>query len=168
MRLLRAATYRLSQFRASLGGSLAPEDREWVDAVLARAERPLFDRMPSYDQTHSVRVARELERAGADRVLLRAALLHDLGKTIPPHRVPLIYRGLVVLVRAVNPRLLRGVARPWGPLWPVYLHVNHPELGARELERAGSPAVLVELVRMHQEASPDPRLQLLQRVDGRH
>ena len=165
---LSAVPYRLSQFRASIFARLSPADREWVDHLLPEGERRLFYRMPPYDQTHSVLVAREVERSGGEELLVRAALLHDCGKTLADRRVPLLYRGLVVVLEAIHPRLLRLLGRPWGPLWPVHLHVHHPELGARELEAVGSPAELVKLVRRHQDESADPSLRRLQSADARH
>ncbi len=165
---LSAARYRLSQLRWSLGARLQERDRAWVEGILSPAEQTLFFRMPSYDQMHSVLVARDLEGAGAEEWLLRAALLHDCGKTLPDHRVPLLYRGGVVLVRVLSSRLLHVLARPSGPLWPVYLHVHHPEMGAQVLEQAGSPPEVVSIVRTHQEPTSDPVLQQLQQADARH
>lgn len=168
MRLPSAAAYRLAQLRWSLGAQLSDRDRAWVGEVLTPAESIVFFRMPSFDQTHSVLVARDLQQGSGDAVLLRAALLHDCGKTLPGHRVPLLYRGGLVLARAISPRLLQALARPWGFLWPVYLHMHHPELGARMLEKAGSPAEVVEMVRAHQESTTNPALQQLQQADSRH
>jgi hypothetical protein len=165
---LATARYRLAQLRWALGPPLSEAAREWAEGLLSPSERPLFERMPEYDRTHSLLVAREVERNGGDTILLRAALLHDCGKTVPPHRVSLPYRGGLVLLRAISPRLVRALARRWGPLWPVYLHVHHAELGARELERRGSPRDVVELVRYHQAPSADPALRRLQSADSRH
>lgn len=165
---LSRARYRLAQLRWSLHARLGETDRVWVARTLTPAELVLFTRMPSFDQTHSVLVAREVEREEGDETLIRAALLHDCGKTVPPHRVPLVYRGGVVLLRALSPRLLRALARPWGPLWPIYLHVHHPERGAEELEKAGSPRGVIELVRAHQRPATDAALRRLQRADARH
>lgn len=165
---LTSVPYRLAQFRSSLRAKPSSVDCTWVDSVLPRAERELFYRMPAFDQMHSVLVAREVERGGGDHLLLRAALLHDCGKTLAAHRIPLLYRGVVVVLHALSPALLRALARPRGPLWPVYLHVHHPELGARELLRVGSPPALAELVHAHQEPTNDPCLQRLQRADSRH
>ncbi len=166
--MLDSARYRLSQLGASVFVRLDEADWRWVKDTLSETERPLFDRMPAFDQVHSVRVAREVAAAGGDEYLLRAALLHDCGKTLPPHRIPLPYRGLVVLIRALSTRLLRLLARPWGPLWPVYLNSHHPQLGAEALEQVGSPPEVVALVRNHQQPSSDPRLSSLQAADERH
>ena len=166
--LLSRARYRLAQLRWSLHARLGETDRAWVARTLTPAELALFTRMPSFDQTHSVLVAREVEREGGDGVLIRAALLHDCGKTVPPHQVPLLYRGGLVLLRALSPRLMRALARPWGLLWPIYLHVHHPELGAEQLEKVGSPREVTELVRAHQRPAADPALLRLQRADARH
>ncbi len=162
------ALYRLSQLRSSLGSRLSLADREWVEYTLCEAERPFFYRMPTRDQVHSVRVAREVRDRGGGEHLVRAALLHDCGKTIPPHRMPLLYRGGVVLLGAASPTLLHRLARPWGPLWPVYLSVHHPELGARALHDAGVQPAIVELVRRHQDVSTDPELSVLRAADARH
>ncbi len=160
--------YRLSQLRSSLGARLSLAEREWVDHTLFEAERPFFHRMPRRDQVHCVRVAREVRDRGGGEHLVRVALLHDCGKTMPPHKVPLLYRGGVVLLAALSPALLHRLARPWGPLWPVYLSVHHPELGARALHQAGVDPAIVELVRRHQEVSTDLELSVLQAADARH
>ncbi|MDQ3327253.1 MAG: HD domain-containing protein [Chloroflexota bacterium] len=160
--------YRLSQLCWSLSARLSESDREWVDQTLHPGERPFFYRMPRRDQVHSVRVARVVRERGGSKQLVRAALLHDCGKTIPPHGVPLLYRGGVVLLGAVSTTLLHRLARPWGPLWPVYLSVHHPALGARELTDARVESAVVELVRRHQDATTDIDLRTLQAADGRH
>ncbi len=162
------AWYRLSQLRSSIGVRLALADRDWVDRTLPVAERPFFYRMARRDQVHSVRVAREVRDRGGGEHIVRAALLHDCGKTMPPHRVPLLYHGGVVLLGALSPMLLHRLARPWGPLWPVYLSVHHPELGARALHQAGVHPAIVELVRRHQDVSSDLELSVLQAADARH
>ncbi len=165
---LSACRYRLAQLGWSVRARVSPEDRAWVDLLLSPAERELFHRMPLFDQAHALEVARDLDAEGADPALLRAALLHDCGKTLPPRSVPLPYRGLVVLLRAVSPRLLRALARRWGPLWPIYLHVHHAEIGAQELERLGADPRVVEIVRAHQRPSGDPDVGRLQAADGSH
>jgi hypothetical protein len=163
-----AALYRLSQLRWALGARLSLVDRDWVDRTLSSNERPFFHRMPIRDQVHSVRVARAVRDRGGSEHLTRAALLHDCGKTMPPHRVPLLYRGGVVLLGALSPALLHRLAVPWGPLWPVYLSLHHPELGARALHQAGVQPAIVEWVRRHQEVSTDLELRVLQAADARH
>lgn len=168
MPLLNRSEYRLRQLRESLRATLSPAQRAWVDSILTPAERVLFYRMPKFDQTHAAAVAVELRDAGEDGLLVRAALLHDVGKTVPPHGIPLLYRGGVVLLGALSPWALRRLALPWGPLWPIYLHVHHPRLGAQALARAGSPDELVRLVRAHQEPAGDERMRRLQVADARH
>lgn len=160
--------YRLSQLRWSLGARLGVADRAWVGRTLGPSERPFFHRMPRRDQVHSVRVARVVREHGGSDQLVQAALLHDCGKTVPPHGVPVLYRGGVVLLGAISPTLLHRIACPWGALWPVYLSVHHPALGARQLEDAGVEPAVVDLVRRHEDATTDNDLRTLQAADGRH
>lgn len=162
------ATYRLWQFWSSIADQLTQEDVEWTRSHLSSSEMKLFLRMPLYDQTHSLRVAQQLEALGEELYVVQAALLHDCGKTLTEHRVPLIYRGIVVVLRALSPKLLQAAARPLPVLWPVYLHVNHPRLGAKECRCAGASSQVVEIVARHQDRTGDPLLLRFQEVDNRN
>lgn len=166
MTALSRATYRVGQLRASLFHRPTEEDVLWVRSILNEREHELFLRMPVYDQTHSLDVARSLSNVGEHMV--KAALLHDCGKTIPGHGVPLIYRGAVVLLSALSHQLVLKLAVPRGPLWPIYLHVHHPRIGADALSRAGSSQAVVELVRHHQDDTHDPETLRFQAADDQH
>ncbi len=77
--------YRIWQFWQALKGSPPPEDWNKVQGILNQAELELFKRLPIPDQNHSLRVLNSLESAGEDDPdLLKAALLHDIGKTLHP------------------------------------------------------------------------------------
>src|SRR5262245_18408421 len=105
--------------------------------------------MPRYDQRHCLDVCTALRAAGYDdRLLLRAALLHDCGKVGDDGRaIPLIYYGAFVVIGRLAPALYRSAARvACGPLRPFAVHAAHDERSARMAAAAGSPPALVAIL----------------------
>lgn len=131
---------------------MRPEDWALVARHLSEPEWALFGRMEPADQRHSVRVLRALLEEGvADQSLLKAALLHDVGKS--RCRITVFHRTVAVLLEAVLGKLppfpLRGNDRSW---WmPFYVIANHPRLGASMLVQAGSEERVWRLVELHQQ-----------------
>src|SRR5260221_11001547 len=109
--LMRPIVYCLWQVRQQLGfvAPLAAEERQWVARWLPASALPLFQTMSAADQRHSLRVCQGLLARGcADRDLLAAALLHDVGKAMG--RVPFWTRPGRVLGKLLAPRLLVRLA----------------------------------------------------------
>jgi hypothetical protein len=170
--------YRVRQFvGAVLAGSLPRADRAFVAQHLTTTQQTLFWRMPHSDQRHAMAVARSLLAQGwADRALLQAALLHDVGKS--EGSVPLVYRAVIVLLRAVWPDALRRLADAnTGWRRPFYVHARHPEIGARLALEVGSTTRVAQLIAQHQafsaqasggRASEHDQLAALQAADERY
>ena len=114
----------------------------------------LFLRMIKRDQRHSLDVQQALLIAGHDQPdLLAAALLHDAAKTAQPgHRLKLSHRVAVVLMQAIKPGWVEQVARADPDDWRYlfYLHLRHPEMGARLAQEAGCSQLTAGLIRRHQ------------------
>lgn len=114
----------------------------------------LFKSMSRYDQKHACRVARGLEDEGAPLELVRAGLLHDIGKAGCPE-LTLVRRSIAVWLEYAAPdeaELLATKGR--GKLGrAVRTHKKHPEIGAARLTELGTDQHIVQLVRYHQ--SPD-------------
>ncbi len=130
---------------------MQPEDWILVDRYLSQTERGLFTRMEPADQRHSVQVLRSLLAEGIDdESLLKAALLHDVGKS--RCRITLVHRTVAVLTEALWGTLpgfeVRGDRESW---WlPYYVLANHPRIGASMLAQAGTEERVWRLVEMHQ------------------
>jgi putative nucleotidyltransferase with HDIG domain len=107
--------------------------------------------LPTPDQNHSLRVLRTLETAGeTEQDLLKAALLHDIGKTLHPlHRWERIF---AVLFGWLFPKTAKtwGLKEPRGIHRPLVIIHQHPEWGAELAEKAGSNQRVVWLIRHHQ------------------
>ena len=120
---------------------LAARDDEWVGEVLTPAERHLWDLMSLPDRKHAAGVAREADRllGGAERPVLAAALLHDVGK---------IDAGLGTIgrvVATVADALLGRRALP-GRLGR---YRRHDAIGAELLREAKSDPLTVTWAREH-------------------
>ena len=135
---------------------LPTEARERITAVLTPPETALFDQFSHSDQQHSYQVLCTLQLAGhADPDLLKAALLHDIGKS----RVPLsvLERALIVLGQALVP----GKMAVWGQgdlnSWqrPFVVKAQHPAWSAEMAQSANSRPLTIELIRRHQEPLPE-------------
>ena len=134
----------------------------------------LFFGMSDPDQSHSVRVFQTLVDRGEDNEdLLRAALLHDVGKSLHPLRA--WERSLVVVTNRILPNqvLKWGQDEPYGWRKPFVVALQHPEWGAALVQQEGGSETLVTLIRYHQEHAPpnigkdvQELLERLQTADG--
>ena len=133
-----------------------PDNR--VDEALRRlldAERQwqLLARLGPYDRAHALAVHDVLAGMGrADPDLLRAALLHDVGKADDRGRVRTPHRVAFVLATATTPALLRRVTshERGGLLHGIYLARQHAALGARLAADAGASPRCCELIARHE------------------
>jgi putative nucleotidyltransferase with HDIG domain len=147
--------YRASQFALALAGRLSEEDLRLALDHLTPPLQQLFLQMNTSDQLHAVRVLQTLLRVGEDHPdLLSAALLHDIGKARASLR--LYDRVIIVLAAWVFPDALRrwgtGDARGWRR--PFVIAAQHPDWGAEMAHKAGGSRTLIDLIRRHQETSP--------------
>ena len=144
--------YRLGQFWFALTAAPAPQDLEQARTILSPSELQLFTQMQPSEQAHALRVLNRLRQQDEiEPRLLKAALLHDVGKI--RYRLNPWQRGLIVLLKKFAP----GAARRWGESEPAGWRVafavaaQHPAWGASLVESAGSDPLTVSLVRRHQE-----------------
>jgi hypothetical protein len=149
---MNQARHRVSQFFLYLGAQLTPEDEALVESILPPNLLPLFRRQSPGEQKHSLKVMRWLKaEAPQPPELLQAALLHDVGKSVAP--INLVERVEAVVVRWLLPgpyyRWARSEPRGWRK--PFVTAVNHPAWGADLAAAAGAPALVVNLIRRHQD-----------------
>ena len=126
-------------------------DDAWARDHLSGPEQDLWTRMARVDRRHSARVARRVETAFGDAAttpLLAAALLHDVGKTIPD-------LGTFGRVVATLSEMVAGeeTAHQWaqtrGFTRRVGQYVLYPELGVDLLKLADSDDLVIAWSREH-------------------
>lgn len=170
-----AAVYRVRQFMRAAGAWLRPPgiEEEWLARWLPARAADLFLAVPRYDQQHALRVFHVLREQGhSDPDLMAAALLHDVGKTVPRSgSLRLWHRVAVVLMRAVEPDLVRQVGHKATKGWrrPFYVQQHHAALSARLAREAGCSARTAELIGRHEDPpalTDDPLLAALKAADS--
>lgn len=127
-----------------------PDDERWVREHLSAGEVDLWDRMPRADRKHAAGVARDVDRrlAGAERAVLAAALLHDVGKI--DSGLGTVGRAVATVVGAVVDRArLEEWRRAPGLRGRIGRYRHHDGIGAGLLEGAGSADTTVTWAREH-------------------
>jgi len=166
---------RLWQGIQVLTAWLRPVRDDLAQQYLSIAEFALFMQMPRPDRQHHLRVLADLLKQGHQHpALLKAALLHDVGKSRYPFRLP--EKTLVVLVKNFLPGKFRTWSQspPQGWKRPFVISAHHPAWSAEMAAAAGMEVLPLELIARHQEklkAAPqteaDQLLLLLQAADDR-
>jgi hypothetical protein len=149
----RAAHRAWQFFRATLA-RVRQAEYALVSARLSAAQTALFCRMARCDRRHCLDVFYTLYEAGyRDDALLRAALIHDVGKSAG--RLAVWHRVAVVLMQRFTPAWLARLAAD-GQGWkaPFAVHVRHPQASAQWAAEAGCASDVVALIRGHHELNP--------------
>jgi HD-like signal output (HDOD) protein len=130
---------------------------------LTDQEADLFSRMPPPDQVEGLAVAGKLEAWGwgADRDLLVAGVLHDVGKSLAPGGAR--YRVLMTALETLPPALVMPLASRGHALAAL---ANHAAAGSQLASQAGLPDDVALMIRMHHQPPRDARMEALQRADA--
>ena len=166
---------RLRQTFQFVTAWLIPLDNTLAQHYLTSAEYQLFLRMSRPERQHHLRVLNSLLQDGqAHPSLMKAALLHDVGKL--RYRFNLLERVLVVLAKAFLPAKFAewSQSEPHGWRRPFVISARHPAWGAEMCATIQTDALAVDLIRDHQskldgepESERDRLLQLLQEADDK-
>ncbi len=161
---LRHLAYR---FFAGLLARVEPSDLRVVEEYLSKPEQALFSKLSVADQRHSIDLFRRLWDDGHRTPdLLRAALLHDLGKASGP--LPLTFRVVYSLTAWLNGRWASWLSAHERPTWcrPFFVAAHHPRLGAEAATRAGASPNVARLIAGHGSPGDDPLSKTLYEYDG--
>ena len=143
---------------------LAHADDRFAERLLSAEEYRLYIRMDVRDRDHACTVTKALraEFPGASPELLRAALLHDVGKTRASYN-PLSRIAAALYTPSDIPAKPRfsGVRG----LWQMKRH--HDRYGAQMIRAAGGSARVAEIVAKHHAPEGDAEAMRLKEVDER-
>lgn len=137
-------------------------DDAFAERHLSTNEYQLYLTMDKRDRHHGCAVAKMLLRQApqASPELLRAAFLHDVGKSLLPYNP--WQRVLVHLVSpsriAASPELT-GLRRVW------QVHLRHDRYGAQMIRATGGGERVAEIVSRHHAPSGDAEAAALKEVD---
>ena len=164
-RLLKSKR-RIGQFWQVVRAPAAPPDLQISQYLGSPAEIALFRSMPTADQVHSINVLNRLVSDGIrDEDLLKAALLHDAGKSLASPGL-FVRVARVLLGRLWPAGWLRLSTRCQETHWryPFYVLAHHAELGAELVRQSGAGPRVVEIVRNHGSGGHGPA-RILDRYD---
>lgn len=146
---------------------LRDEDKAFIRKYLNEDERDLFYSIPVYEQVHSLRVARGvldecLKKNIYDIILIKAGLLHDIGKM--NCRMGIITKSILVVMDKIFPTRMRRLIL----FKKVNVYYNHPELGVDILKTDNE--YLKYLIQNHHnyQMKGDEKLDILQKVDSEY
>lgn len=130
-------------FGSVRGGWPSPEEQRWVATLLDSRESELFWSQSTIDARHAIAVARYVGKTLPGRTdLVRAALFHDIGKTI----------DLIGPIRRSIATVLAGLRLPISGRMATYR--QHAERGAEILVDYGHTGITVDFARFHKHTDP--------------
>ena len=155
--VLKRVFYRINQFVHAKSSKMSYSDIEFVRRYLTKPEQVLFYRMRTFDQSHGVMMAHKcLDKCKNykwvdENILVRSALLHDVGKAF--YNVSLLLRSIYVLLNKFNNgKFLSSIAKQNSKilvLRKLYILKNHPAVGAKMLSDIIDEPEIIEVVNGH-------------------
>lgn len=153
---------RIKQFYLSITDKINKEDKTYINKYLNKEELSLFNKLSSSEQKHSVRVAYDVEyicnrrclEKNEIQVLIRAALLHDIGKIYP--KLNSIDKSLLVIFNKIT----NGNLKKLNKLKKVDVYYNHPEKGYNLLKNKGYDNKFLYLIKNHHNENNENDLYL--------
>lgn len=164
--------------RGALFGQLTKEDWQLVENNLSDWELKLFQRLDRADQHHSIQVAKIACSIVVDNphiainqnLLIKASLLHDLGKI--DLNLSLFERILPVVLTKIWPWLsikLGQLTSNTSLLRCFYVYWNHGEVGAKIAQQHHLPHAIIHVIAQHQGPAyqdDDYLLQVIKEADS--
>lgn len=161
---ISAAVSRVRQFLAAITARVSEEEMAVLEQHLEPSQLDLFQGMSPIDQRHCLDVFNALLQKGhSEPDLLRAALLHDVGK----RGIRLWHRVTGVLLEAFRPTLLEKLAvnRPQSWLYGFYIYRHHADLSAELAEHNDCSPSVVEIIRQHHTPAESEQVKALWDAD---
>lgn len=162
--------YRVKQFFWAITAKMNLDDIDFIKNYLDSSEMGLFNNLASYEQKHSVNVAKDVKKTCEAKNInsynmVRAALLHDIGKT--QARLNPIEKSIFVIFN----KLSKGKMRNIKTIKKVENYYNHGEIGYRILKERGKyEERLLYLIRNHhnKRIAGDKELEILITSDNKN
>lgn len=146
------AFYRVKQFMWGATSVFKKIDYDYLSNFLDKDEIKIFDQLKHSDKHHCIRVCKDSIRLKNDLnididtyKLGKAALLHDVGKSVKP--LSLIEKSFIVLAH----KFTKGKIKKYNNIKQIDIYYNHPKIGVKVLESKGvkKDKELFEVIKYH-------------------
>lgn len=156
--------YRIKQFYRAIFYKLTNDDRIFIESYLNDSELKLFYKLPRYCQVHSIRVAKDvldesLKKELYDIFLIKAALLHDIGKINSGFNM--FTNAILVIIERFFPLILKRSKK----IRIINSYFNHPEIAISYIDYEDSYIKYLILNHHNYFIKGDEKLKILQRCD---
>ena len=165
---------RVKQFYINVTDKMTEKDYEYVKEILNNKELELFLRLSKSEQKHSVRIAKDIEGIIENKVtndediiknrdlLIRGALLHDIGKSVK--RLNVIDKSIIVILNKLTDGKLKSLKRSK----KVQCYYNHSEYGYEILKDVVKNDLILDIIRNHHKKSDNKIVSFFKTVDDRN
>lgn len=161
--------HRIKQFYWSINSKIEDNDKRFIKKYLSREELELFNKLSKSEQKHSVKVAYDVKKICKEKrlnsnLLIKAALLHDIGKTFK--KLNVIDKSLLVMAN----RITKGSIRKLSKIKKVNVYYNHGKIGCDILKKYGYKKELLYLIENHHnlKIEGNKELEILRECDEKN
>ena len=142
---------------------LVKPDDYFAQRTLSSNEYELYIRMDPRERHHGCEVAKTLLKYNpkSSTVLIRAAILHDVGKSFRPF---VLWRR--ILVHIIGTGILPPKPILGGIKGDLQIKVNHPIYGSEMIRKSGGCEQVARLVEIHHDPHGDREAEWLRRADN--
>lgn len=159
--------YRVKQFLWGLTAKLAKQDILFVNGQLDATELGLFFALPKNEQLHSVKVGLEVQKQLAlrnmeSKLLIKAALLHDIGKL--NSGLNIWSKSIIVIADKAAPSMLSK----FKSIKAVNAYYNHAALAMRYLDHEEEELKYYIVNHHNHDIKDNLKLTILQQADSKN
>jgi putative nucleotidyltransferase with HDIG domain len=144
------AFYRIKQFIWGFTSLFKDIDYEYISKFLNDDEIKVFNKLKHNDKHHCIRVCKDSIKMRKELnidvdvyKLGKAALLHDVGKSIRP--LSLMEKSMVVLLDKTT----KGKIKKYDNIKQIDIYYNHPKIGQEILKKFNYDKEFLQVVRYH-------------------
>lgn len=165
---------RVKQFYINVTDKMSREDYKYVKSIISEEEFALFNKLLKSEQKHSVRIAKyidntidnnvvkEKEIINNKELLIKAALLHDVGKS--RKTINVIDKSIIVILN----KLTKGNLRNFEKSKKVKCYYNHSEYSYEILKDINNEERLLNIIRYHHNETDDVLISFFKEADDKN
>ncbi|MCR3758849.1 HD domain-containing protein [Clostridium felsineum] len=151
---------RINQFFKYVYSYVDDDDKLYIEKYLNSREKELFYKLSIHEQKHAVNVARDVDKRCSEEDMIKAALLHDIGKIYI--KLNLIDKSILVILDFIS----KGKLKKFSKIKKVYCHYNHSYIGYCMLKELENEEVLFLVKNHHNNSIKDnAKLDILKKYD---